>query len=204
MTTEKNVTEPDAILQLFRNNGANHRQLQTGDNLFREGDRSPGLCLITDGMIDMVRWTGRGRRVLIHRARAVETFAEASLFSDACHCDAVATVPSELLIIPRAEALALMNSDREAALLVIRHLSGALRDARRLVEIKSVNPLPERLLMYLEEHADPEGNLPIDLRFNAIADTLGASPEAVSRALGTLQKAGKVSRPERGVVRLTF
>ena len=40
--------------------------LDVGQTLFRQGDPSPGLGLILDGEIDLVRWTASGRDARIH------------------------------------------------------------------------------------------------------------------------------------------
>ncbi|MFK7869971.1 MAG: cyclic nucleotide-binding domain-containing protein [Roseobacter sp.] len=69
-------------------------ELNKGQTLFRQNDAPPGLPLLMKGQIDLVRWTEAGRSIRIHVACEGETFAEASLFSETCHCDAVAIVPS--------------------------------------------------------------------------------------------------------------
>jgi CRP-like cAMP-binding protein len=79
--------------------------LEPGQSLFRQGDNPPGLPFLTDGRIDLLRHTETGRSVRIHVARIGETFAEASIFADHCHCDAIAAEPSRLRLLPKRSVL---------------------------------------------------------------------------------------------------
>ena len=57
------------------------------------------------------RFTIEGRPVIMHMADAGESFAEASLFSDVYHCNAVATVPSEINFYSGARVLEIMREN---------------------------------------------------------------------------------------------
>ena len=53
--------------------------------------------LLEAGEIRLARSDPEGREVILFRAQPGDTFAEASLFSETYHCDAVASVPSAVL-----------------------------------------------------------------------------------------------------------
>lgn len=81
-----------------------HRSLTAGAALFRQGDTSFGIFLLVNGRIRLQRITPDGAAVSIHLARPGELFAEASLFSERYHCDAVAEVGSEVWAIRKSNS----------------------------------------------------------------------------------------------------
>jgi hypothetical protein len=81
------------------------RRLQAGEILFHRDDRPRGLYLLERGEVRLTRSDPEGRDIILFRAQPGETFAEASLFSGAYHCDAVADVPSVVLLLPKATVL---------------------------------------------------------------------------------------------------
>ncbi|KAA2211258.1 cyclic nucleotide-binding domain-containing protein [Teichococcus oryzae] len=56
------------------------RRLARGEMLFRAGDSALGLVLVHEGVLELARTSPEGRRLVLHRAGAGDTFAEASLF----------------------------------------------------------------------------------------------------------------------------
>lgn len=176
--------------------------LDHGETLFRQGDKPPGLPFLAGGRIDLVRWTETGRAVRIHIARRGETFAEASLFSDACHCDAVAAAPAVVRLLPKRRVLGAFLRDPDLSQAFAAHLAGSLMRARRLLELRAITPLTERVRARLEELADAEGAVPKGTPLISIAADLGVTPPAFYRAIAALEAKGILERPERGRVRL--
>src|SRR5947207_9585664 len=80
-----------------------HRDLVAGATLFRQGDPATAVFVIERGRLAMVRHTPDGRRVTLFTAGAGESFAEAALFSEVYHCDAVAEIPSRVTVVPKQE-----------------------------------------------------------------------------------------------------
>lgn len=177
-------------------------ELEAGQSLFRQGDGPPGLPFLGDGQIDLVRWTETGRTVRIHVARRGETFAEASLFADRCHCDARAAVASIVRLLPRRNVLEAFAKDPLLAQAFAVDLAGSLMRARRLLELRAITPLTERVRVRLEELADAEGALPNQTSLTSIAADLDVTPPALYRAIAALAETGVVERPARGRVRL--
>ncbi|MGC5198649.1 cyclic nucleotide-binding domain-containing protein, partial [Aphanothece microscopica] len=78
------------------------RRLAAGEILFRAGDPAIGLVLVRRGALELRRVSAEGRGAVLHRAGPGESFAEASLFQPAHHCDGVAVVASVVTIHPAA------------------------------------------------------------------------------------------------------
>src|SRR5215467_360088 len=74
--------------------GSTIRALAPGELLFRQGDPAAAIYKVESGRLRLIRRTVDDHLVILHTARRGEFFAEASLFADAYHCDAVAAAQS--------------------------------------------------------------------------------------------------------------
>ncbi len=176
--------------------------LAPGQALFRQDDTPPGLPFLLKGRIDLVRTTESGDQVRIHIARPQETFAEASIYAERCHCDAVASGPAHLRLLPKARVLRAFETSPDLARTFSQHLATGLMKARRLLELRAITPLTARAHARLSELADAEGALPPGTMLVSLAADLGVTPPALYRALAALERQGKLARPKRGEVRL--
>jgi CRP-like cAMP-binding protein len=75
--------------------GRTVRVLAPGELLFRQGDPATAIYKVESGRLRLIRRTVDDHLVTLHTARRGEFFAEASLFADAYHCDAVAAAPPD-------------------------------------------------------------------------------------------------------------
>ncbi len=170
--------------------------------LFRQDDPTRGMFLLRSGRVDLMRHTASGVAARIHAARAGETFAEASLYSDRYHCDAVAVSASEAIQFHKGAVLAALARQPELASALSHHLAASLREARRRLELLFVTPLSDRLFLRLADLADDDGTMPPRTAMKAVAEDIGATPEATYRALADLERQGRLDRVGRGKVRL--
>ena len=176
--------------------------LQAGEALFHQGDAPLGLILVVSGELELVRWTQSGGGVRIHTAKQGQTFAEASLFVEACHCDAVARVTSEVCILPKVEVLKAFASEPDLSNRFSAYLAQSLMATRRILELRAMRPLGEGVLARLAEVVDADGTLPKEVALLSLADDLGVTGPALYRAIAQLEKDGRVIRPARGRVQL--
>lgn len=171
------------------------RSLQAGEALFRQGDAVAALHRIRKGRVRLVRCLEDGTAVVLHVARSGETFAEASAFADAYHCDAVAEMPTEVDCIPRADVLAAIAAGGNAATGFARLLAAQVRDLRARAELRSIRSASERLLAWLRMQAS--GNppaVPMTRTWTEVAAELGLTREATYRALARLESGDRIRR----------
>lgn len=171
-----------------------HRQLAAGDRLYRQGDRTFGIFQVAAGRIRLQRTTPDGSTVTIHLARAGDTFAEASLFSERYHCDAVAEVACDVLVYPKAQIAARLRAEPEALWRFARELAGHLQAMRARYEIKQIRSAPERVLQWLRMRSGGDGVFRIPGTAKDIASEVGLTHEALYRALAALEKKGRITR----------
>lgn len=164
------------------------------ETLFRHGAETTGLYIVLTGCVHLERVGPNGERFVIHRARAGTSFAEASIFSEHYHCDALAVEAGEFVRIDKAAVLTAFE-DAEFARAYGRHAASQIQAQRQLLEIVGIRSAEERVLAGLVAGL-------LDGQVVDFAALLHLSHEATYRALRRLVDAGRVTNPSRGVYRL--
>lgn len=162
--------------------------------LFRQGAATKGLYVVLAGRVHLERVGPNGERFVIHRAIAGTSFAEASIFSETYHCDAVVIEPGELVRIDKAAVLAAF-ADADFARAYGRQASRQIQAQRQLLEIVGIRSAEDRVLAGLVAGL-------LDSTVVEFAAVLHLSHEATYRALRVLVDAGHVVNPSRGDYRL--
>jgi CRP-like cAMP-binding protein len=140
--------------------------------------------------------------VVLHDAAAGEFFAEASLDSARYHCDAIASVPSELLQIPAAAVRELLDSDREFSRQWVALLARQLRTVRTRVERLSLKSAAERVRhLLVSEGRGAQCEVVLRGTLKDLARNLGLTHEVLYRTLAAMEREGVIERGD-GVLRL--
>lgn len=162
--------------------------------LFRQGAETTGLYIVLKGRVHLERVGPNGERLVILRAMAGTSFAEASIFSDNYHCDALVIESGEFIRIDKPAVLTAF-ADVEFARDYGRQAARQIQAQRQLLEIVGIRSAEERVMAGLV--AGLHDGQVIDF-----AALLHLSHEATYRALRTLVQAGRVTNPSRGIYRL--
>lgn len=158
--------------------------------LFHEGAPTRGLFVSVDVGVTLVRTTPQGDRVVIHRAKPGESFAEASLFAETYHCDAVANARGDVLLLPKNIVFDLF-ADRDFAVAYNKLMSRQVQRYRLLLEILSIKKAEDRVFAALMAGL-------LDGKVTDFAASIGLTHEATYRALRRLTDAGRVLQTGRG------
>lgn len=162
--------------------------------MFRRGDATVGVFFLAAGRLRMQRATPDGATVSVHAARPGELFAEASLFTERYHCDAVAETDCEVWHYPKDLLIAHLRGDPEALWRFAGDMARGLHRLRQRYELKQTRGAPERVLQYLRLTCDTEGVYRPEGAWKELAAELGLTHEALYRALATLEKQGRIAR----------
>lgn len=182
---------------------AHDRRLARGETLFRVGDPALGLVLVRQGSLELRRLSPEGRVLVLHRAGAGDTFAEASLFEPRHHCDAVAAAPSLVTVHPASSLRRAAERDPALAWRIAGHLSARLVAERARAERLALPRAADRILDAVAALPAEAGGLRrLGQTWKALAAELGLSHEAAYRALARLERAGLLRREGRDAVRL--
>jgi CRP-like cAMP-binding protein len=171
------------------------RSLARNEVLFRQGDKVTAIYFIEAGRLRLERRTFDGRLLTLGATPAGQFFVEAALFSDSFHCDAVATEPSRVRIYPKAKVLNALRTDPASAMSFLGHVAHQIIELRQRLELMKVRSAKERVMLYLDLNAGPEGRV-VNLRgqLQDIASDLGLTREALYRTLAGLERAGAIER----------
>lgn len=176
------------------------RAVPAGSRLFSAGDPSPGLLRLLAGRLRLERSGATGGVTVLHLVRPGESFAEASLFEPACHCDAVALSDCRVALLPAAVLHRSLAADPQAALALAAHLARRLVQSRARVELLGLRSAEARLLSFLDGlPVEAEGWRRLEGNWSEAAESLALTREAVYRALASLQRSGRLERRGRAV-----
>jgi CRP-like cAMP-binding protein len=152
-----------------------------GGVLFRTGDPVQWMFAVGQGTVHLVRNLPHGTTLTLQVAGAGVVLAEASLFSKAYHCDAIAVGEARLLAVSRLIVEDAVTRDPTIARLWAKHLAGEIQRTRAKMEIVSLKTVAERLDAYL----GLGGELPPRGQLRRLASELNVSPEALYRELAS-------------------
>ena len=171
------------------------RALARNEVLFRQGDPVTAIYFLETGRLRLDRRTFDGRTLILGTTSAGRFFVEAALFADIFHCDAVATEPSQVCIYPKPAVLEALRTDSSNAMSFLALMAHEVIEVRQQIEIMKVRSATERVMLYLDLNAGPDGRT-VDLQgqLQDVAGELGLTREALYRTLASLERAGAIER----------
>src|SRR5215471_13426551 len=160
--------------------GSTIRALAPGELLFRQGDQAVAIYKVESGRLRLIRRTVDDHLVILHTARRGEFFAEASLFADAYHCDAVAAAQSRVRVYPKAIVMEALRTDLTLAETFMARLAHQLQELRAQMELRSIRSARDRVLQYLRLRASGDDRtITIEGQLQDIAAEIGMTREAL-------------------------
>lgn len=156
------------------------RVLDSGQFLFHAGDTVQSLYIVTEGCVELKRPQEDGAIITLQRARDLSILAEASIYSDYYHCDAVAASKSIINEISKNDLLRHLTNNSEFSAAWSAYLAHEVQSARYRSEILSKKTVAERLggwLIWQNKDLPPKGE------WKNIAFEIGVSPEALYREI---------------------
>jgi CRP-like cAMP-binding protein len=177
--------------------GGRRQHLRQGTILFAEGDASNRVVLLVSGRVKVSSFSEDGHETVLGYRGAGDVLGELAAIDGEEHLATVTVIEDgEALVIPAERFL--------AALVLLRSIVGRLRDADRkraeFTALDVVGRVAHRLVELAERYGDASGDviridLPISQR--ELAGWVGASREAVNKALGQLERRGLISAERR-------
>lgn len=154
--------------------------LADGQRVFTTGEAVRFIYVVREGGVQMLRRQPAGAALVVHHARPGGLVAEASVFAQAYHCEALATGQTLLARIPRARVLELQVQEPRWLQQFAAHLAAEVQRARSRSELLSLKKVSERLDAWFSLNP---GEMPGRGRWVDWAGELGVSPEALYREL---------------------
>ena len=157
-----------------------------GGVVFRTGAAVSRMFWIERGEVALLRYGQGGETVPIQRVRDGGLLAEASLFAERYHCDAVALRKTRFRVRPRGDVRGALERDPALLMGFAETVSRALMTSRIRAEIRSLKRVSDRLDLWLAVGNEVPGKG----GRRHLADELGVTPEAIYRELARRRKKG--------------
>lgn len=189
--------------------GAGRRQrLRPGAILFNEGDASNRVVLLLSGRVKVSSFSDDGQETVLGFRGPGDVLGELSAIDGQEHMATVTVVEGgEVLVVPAARFLASLEEQPGLAIVLLRSIVGRLRDADRkraeFVALDVVGRVAHRLVELAASYGEPvEGGTRIGLALSQreLAGWVGASREAVNKALAQLEARGLIAAERRHLV----
>lgn len=213
MTTRPSPTQAIlAKVPLF--SGLNHSQLATLENnsavlkvdkgqvIFLEGADAKGCYVLLSGQVKIYKSSPEGKEHILHVLGPGEPFAEVPMFQGSRFpANAMALQPSSVLYTEKTVLMRLMERDAGLAMAMLAALSQRLRQMSTMIGQIALREVPSRLAAYLLHQADEKKaeTFVLDMSKGHLAGFLGATREALSRALAKLEDQGFISMDNRTI-----
>lgn len=203
-------TEPDQLADLLTEAQialvhtlkpiATEMELSIGQTLFRQGDQARDLFVLLTGRLEVSALSEAGRKMSLNILRENQVFGEIAIFDQGRRTATVeAIAPSRVMRIGAKDLLAAMRQNPDIALALLRLSVGRARwvsDQMEDLAFATLNVrMARRLLFLFRSIADNDGSVPVSQ--HALADHVGATREAVSKALARWKK-DKIVETHRG------
>ena len=165
------------------------KNLDKGEYLFYEGDRSEGFYVVQKGAVNVHRVSAAGKEQVIHLFLPIESFAEATLATEGGYpADARATEPSTVLLIPKTDFIELLRRRPELALRMLGSMSQHLRVLVGLLDDLTLKDMETRLANWLLKRcprpiSDRAVEIELDRTKRVLAAEMGTTSETLSRTL---------------------
>jgi len=179
--------------------GAYPRHLDAGELLFARGDVPWGMFLLETGRVHLRRFGRNGEEMTIATISPGQTFAEASLFSTAYHCDCVADESSRILVFPPRNVLRKIDEDAKFAKSLVHRLAIQLQECRMRSEVRGIRNAEERVTTVLGLRAGKDGCCRLAGTLKQFASEIGLTHEALYRTLSQLEAKGRIKREGRSI-----
>jgi len=159
---------------------ARPRHVENGRPLFRRGDPVRDIHYVVTGAVHLVRYQTDGSALILQRAGPGSILAEASLYFDTYHCDAVASGDADTRAYAKAGVKKLLSSSPEFSDIWANSLAQELQQTRLRAEVLALRTVSERLDAWIAGHG---GSFPPKGEWKLVASQIGVSPEALYREL---------------------
>jgi CRP-like cAMP-binding protein len=183
------------------------RRFSRGSTLFEEGGPTDQVMIMLSGRVKISHFTADGREIILAVRGPGELLGELSAIDqDPRSATALAAEPVEALVLSVEDFQQFVSTTPRAAMVLLTGLVRRLREAdRKRIEFAAYDTVGRVALRLLDlakqfgEPAEKGVRITLPLSQQELAGLIGASREAVSKALQHLRKRGWVETQRRGI-----
>lgn len=182
-----------------------YRTCRAGEMLIGETDTDHAFHVVIEGQVKLYKISAEGKEQTLNLLGPGEPFGMCTAFAvDSFPANAMALEESGILLIPGPVMESIAMNEPRLLLNIIRLLSERLRESMILIESLALKEIPQRIASFLIHALKGEGErgasqLELTVTQRELAKILGATPEALSRALRKMINAGMLAVDGRSV-----
>ena len=183
---------------------ATYKKFKQGEMVIGEADPIRSFYVVVAGQLKLYRSSAEGKEQTLQLLGPGDPFGLCTAFAtDSFPASAMAIVDSDVLLISGSVMEEIARQEPALLFNIIRILSQRLKDSMTIIESLALKEIPGRLASFLRHSLSKDTtnkNTAVELMISQreLAKILGATPEALSRALrkmaneGILSTAGRV------------
>jgi CRP/FNR family transcriptional regulator, dissimilatory nitrate respiration regulator len=180
------------------------KKFKPGEMVIGEADPIRSFYVVVAGQLKLYRSSAEGKEQTLQLLGPGDPFGLCTAFAtDSFPASAMAIVDSDVLLIPGSVMEEIARQEPALLFNIIRILSQRLKDSMTIIESLALKEIPGRLASFLrhllpKDASDKKTAVELTISQRELAKILGATPEALSRALrkmaneGILSTAGRV------------
>lgn len=169
-------------------------RLDSGQHLFRLGDKAAYFFLVQSGSVELYRPSYNGENKVFRSMVAGDLLAETAMFVEPCRypLSARASVASSLYRLPRSRLLDLCRASPEFSLAMLEGMAVRISQSLNRIDLLTIGNSAQRLVAYLLDlHLQQRSAwLTLPASHGVLARQLNITPETFSRQLSAFRRAG--------------
>jgi len=173
-----------------------YRTYPAGEMFIGETDPVHAFYVVISGQIKLYKSSPEGKEQTLYLLRPGDPFGMCTAFAiDTFPANAMALEESGILLIPGQAMEAVAMKEPRLLVNIIQILSDRLKESMTLIESLSLKEIPQRLASFVlhaltMQGAEEMNRLELTITQRELAKILGATPEALSRAIRKMSNAG--------------
>lgn len=180
-----------------------------GEIIYRAGDNSDSLYLVSHGKIRIYRLSESGKEQLVRILNPGDFTGELALFREAVHESyAEAMADTDVCMITRSNLQEFLIKYPTISLKILSEFSRRLETSEKQTARFATETVEKRIALFLAECVENENQsmeFTLPMSKKDLASYLGTSPETISRKLAELEDEGYIRQlPHRGIKILDF
>lgn len=174
---------------------SDHKELERGEYLFREGETSPAIHIIRYGKVKLNRYHEDGKEFIYDILVAGDTIGEERFItSEKMDYNAICIEQTGICVIRQERIRALIDAEPQLAWNIIVELNHKVQMLSEKLELMSESDALTRLAIFLRQRQERLQQPTIELNIDDISSSINLRRETVSRKLQELQKLGIIKR----------
>jgi CRP/FNR family transcriptional regulator, dissimilatory nitrate respiration regulator len=182
-----------------------YRTYKASEILIGEKDPARTFYVVVTGQVKLYKISAEGKEQTLNLLGPGEPFGMCTAFAiESFPANVMALEESGILLIPGPVMEAIAMKEPRLLLNIIRLLSDRLKESMILIESLALKEIPQRIASFLIHALTREGEqgvnqLELKVTQRELAKILGATPEALSRALRKMSNAGVLAVDGRSI-----